>query len=95
MSWDHISSGSSRARKEHICDWCGQTIVKGEVCCWFVGKCVSDFQHTKLHAECDMAMKRDMRALLSADNYQFVPCVNPRGRTEEEAKTESGPHGAF
>lgn len=40
------------AAKEHRCEWCGETILKGERHAHYVGKWDGEFQNWRMHGEC-------------------------------------------
>lgn len=40
------------ARKDHRCEWCGETIPKAEKHAHFVGKWDGEFQNWRMHNEC-------------------------------------------
>ena len=47
--------GNSRVHagyKDHRCEWCGQSIPKGETFVHFVGKWDGEFQDWRMHQEC-------------------------------------------
>ena len=39
-------------RKDHRCEWCGETIAKGEKHAHFVGKWEGEFQNWRMHFDC-------------------------------------------
>lgn len=50
-----INSALRRARKEHVCDWCGEKIEpKTKYRTWF-GIVEGDVSNSKTHPECDEA----------------------------------------
>lgn len=46
-------------RKDHRCEWCGQSIPKGEMFQHFVGKWDNEFQNWRMHDECYNAASQD------------------------------------
>lgn len=40
------------AAKDHRCEWCGETIPKGEKHIWFSGVWEGDWQNWRMHIEC-------------------------------------------
>ena len=88
-----LKTGYHVARKEHKCEWCGQSILPGEKYYYFTGSYQGDFQHTKLHMECKDPLERDCDG---PDDF-FEPWGNPRGKNwgdvEEEKYKEEHPNG--
>lgn len=85
MSFTMLSETRPKARKAHRCCWCWQDIVKDETYYRFTGVCDGDFQCTKLHAECEAAMDRDMIACRAGgDPEYYLPDPSPRGMTPGE-----------
>lgn len=72
------------ARKEHQCNWCGEMILVGEKHSYQVAVFDGDFQHTRMHLECDAACDRE----LSGYDGWYDPFGNRRGMTSDEAKEE-------
>lgn len=61
------------ARKDHRCEWCGETIPKGEKHVRFCGKWEGEWQNWRMHHEChDYADDND--ALVEG----FTPWDNER-----------------
>lgn len=42
-----------KARKDHRCEWCGETIPKGETHFQFTGVWKGDWQNWRMHKECE------------------------------------------
>ncbi len=82
-----LSESTPKARKNHICDWCGQLTEKSETYYRYTGNHDGDFQYTKLHLECRDAMDRDIKDFDHWD-YTFTPRDNPRGKTIAEEDYE-------
>jgi len=85
MSYEPIDDGRTvKARKLHICEWCGEKISKGELC--IMRKYVSDGELTncRMHPECFEAMNRDALSDRDPCGYMFYPHENARGMTQEE-----------
>jgi hypothetical protein len=47
------------ARKEHRCEWCGESIRRGEKCIKRVYLFDGEFNNGRQHPDCFAAMKRD------------------------------------
>lgn len=47
-----------KAAKDHRCEWCGETILKGEKHVRFTGKWEGEFQDWRMHYECHEATDR-------------------------------------
>lgn len=60
------------ARKDYRCEWCGETIQKGEKHAHFVGKWEGEFQDWRMHAEC--SVDADSEELMDG----FMPYEHPR-----------------
>lgn len=67
-----------RAGKPHQCEWCGESILKGEEHGHFTGQWEGEWQNWRMHKECYEAYLRDDDAL----GFGFVPHDNPRGSAE-------------
>ena len=76
-----LSSKTPVARKEHVCDWCGEKILKGERYSRWTGVHCCDFQSSAMHSECAAACLREMRE--SAYEYEYSPYEHVRGSTCE------------
>ena len=71
-----------RARKQHICDYCGEYIRKGERH-WRQFSVYEGCAYTfREHTECYAATVRG--AMNMSDEWDCPPRQNPRGLTEEE-----------
>lgn len=57
-----------KARKEHVCEMCGETIPAGETYCREVGKFEGDFFCRKLHEKCFFALDEYLR---QSDDGEF------------------------
>lgn len=57
MSIVTIDSGTRKARKQHICDWCVEVIEIGEDYYFddVIDETAGEWHHTKLHDECNDA----------------------------------------
>jgi hypothetical protein len=49
---DFGRSSHPKARKDHRCEWCGQSIPRGEVHYLFVGVWEGEWQNWRMHEEC-------------------------------------------
>lgn len=71
-----------RARKQHICDYCGERIRKGELHWrqfYVYEGCAGTFRE---HTECDAATVRGGMSM--SDEWDCPPRENPRGLTLDE-----------
>ena len=57
MSYFEIKIKKVKLRKKHFCDWCGESILKGEEAMRRVYVFYSDFHDTRQHPECFNAMQ--------------------------------------
>ena len=81
-----ISNALVRARKQHVCDWCGEKIEpKTKYWRWF-GVVEGDASTTKMHEECSEALERMGRELGGPICYT-VPAGQPRGSYDRELDT--------
>lgn len=83
MSYEPIDDGRTIiVRKKTYCEWCGESISKGEKAINRVYKFNSDFNHGRQHPECYKAMNR---AYGNNEMYDdgFSPEM-PRGQTHDE-----------
>ena len=81
MTWRFISSTEPVARKAHTCEWCGETIERGERHVRYVGTMDGEFQSTRMHSECWSA-SHDYFATVAWDD-EFMPHSFRRGSMEE------------
>ena len=71
------------ARKEYRCEWCGETILKGEKHYKYAGMWEGDFQNWRMHDECehDAQMNGDMQEGFTPYEAErpakLVPVVEP------------------
>jgi len=78
----HLSTETPTARKEHVCDWCGEKILRGEQYSRWNGIFEGDFQSNPLHTECDKAAQVYFHDIASiGDGYE--PCSFKRGSTDD------------
>ena len=78
----HLSTDRPVARKEHVCDWCGETILRGERYARWNGIFEGDFQSNPMHTECDKAAQTYFRDIaIAGDGY--MPHEFKRGSTDE------------
>lgn len=68
------------ARVNHICDWCGEEILKGEKYNYWTGIFYNEFQANKMHLECHSAYCSQENGEW-ADGY--IPHEHKRGGLEE------------
>lgn len=81
MSWETLNATWRKARKEHECVWCGETIVKGERYLDETGLMDGDFINQKWHKECSDASNRHWKEYHEDD---FDPYSFKRGSIEEK-----------
>lgn len=81
MSFDLLSQSYPIARKEHICEWCGEKIEKGEKYYRYVGFYDGNFQNTPLHLECAEAMDKHLKEDM---DDEYTPYSFKRGSVEEK-----------
>lgn len=64
--------------KDHRCEWCGETIPKGEKFAHYKGQWQGDWQNWRMHLECSEAS--------STDYIQdgFEPFAYKRGSQEDK-----------
>jgi len=68
------------ARKQHRCEWCGETIEPGERYAYFAGY-NDDFYAYKMHLECRDAERREWREYPGCEYEGFESYVRKRGMT--------------
>lgn len=58
-----LSQGWRKARKQHMCDWCGEAIKKGEEYNYAntVDQTSGEWWTTRFHGECSDAWKQTMK----------------------------------
>ena len=61
-----------KAAKNHRCEWCGETIPKGEIHFQFTGVWESEWQNWRMHEECSEIYS------LNDDGEGFSPFENER-----------------
>jgi hypothetical protein len=76
-----LNNGNVRARKKHVCDWCSETIKRGEIYVRILQVDSGDFYTTHLHTECNAAMGRELCFL----DEIYLTGDFPRGLTDWEA----------
>lgn len=81
MGFDLLSENYPKAKKEHICEWCGEKILKNETYYRYIGLYNGDFQSTPLHLECRDAMRKH---LLGNGEKEYEPFAFKRGSIEEK-----------
>jgi len=86
VSWFNSPPQDVKARKRHLCTWCGQRILPGAIYKRWV--CIGDDGPltTKMHHECEQAMQR--YASQAGREYEYDPYSFTRGCT-----CESGDRG--
>lgn len=65
-----------KAKKEHVCVWCGEKIGIGETYRREKSVYDGDMQNFSWHPECDAAFKKDIQGGVS----EFIMHDNPRGK---------------
>lgn len=58
MSWT-LDCSTPKARKDHRCIWCGETIPKGDKYSRWVGIFEGDFHCNQMHLECAEVSSED------------------------------------
>ena len=81
MSFTELNSKERIARKEHVCEWCGEKIVIGEKYFHYTGIGDSGFQDNKVHLECLKAMQEHFK--FDTFDDEFMPYSFKRGSSEE------------
>jgi hypothetical protein len=79
---DILCDGLHKARKPHVCTWCGEVIKKGEKYRKSVFVDAGNFYPLKLHPECSFAMDRSYR--FYGCDFEYYEHENPRGLTDYE-----------
>ena len=77
-----LTNKTVTCRKNHKCDWCGQSIEKGEKAQYRSGVFYGDFYSGHLHLECHSALCRS--AELGVDDC-YMPYEQKRGLTYDES----------
>lgn len=72
MSWN-LDQSKPKARKDHLCLWCGQTIPKGEIYSRWVNVFEGDFNCNKMHLECDEACLEENEDFIAPGENQRPP----------------------
>jgi len=80
MSYRCLGETWPRARKEHRCIWCGQSICVGETHCHERSIYDGEFQNHRWHRECHEA-GRDT-ANFEGGSFEFDPYTNNRGAVQ-------------
>lgn len=70
MSYEEISHKEVTGRKDYKCEWCGQTISKGDKHISRAYKFDGDFGAGRMHFECAQAMRDSSHDAL-ADGWGF------------------------
>lgn len=73
-------------RKDHRCEWCGQSIPKGETFFHYKGIFEGEWQNWRMHNECfeDYQINSDV-------NEGFSPFDNERPATVEQQERKEAP----
>lgn len=77
----------AKARKDHVCDWCGDGIEKGHPYRSYRWADDSDSGYVEMHPECHTAMQSDL--YVERDD-RFTPYSHCRGCTCERPRCECG-----
>lgn len=78
MSYEEISTGRPQARKDYRCEWCNETIAKGDRHFYRVYKFEGDFNSGRMHLECMLAMDKAPKDELEGG---WTPGDYPRGNS--------------
>ena len=81
MGWQLLSETKPRARTEHKCIWCDETINVGERYTRIVGVYYGEFQNDAWHRECADAAKKYFS---SCCEDEFTPGEFVRGTTDHK-----------
>lgn len=87
MGWQLISETEPKAKKEHECVWCGETIKVGERYTRITGTYYGDFDSQAWHPECSDASKKHFS---ENDEEEFTPGDYVRGSTQCKWETVCG-----
>ncbi len=71
-----------KAKKDHRCEWCGETILKGEKHAKFSGVWESEFQNWRMHIECHS---------FASDNDELYEGFTPFEHERVVALEQAGP----
>lgn len=82
MCFTLLEQKHPKARKEHICEWCGEKINIGEKYYRYKGIYDGDFQDTCMHLECELASQKFFAENIYED--EFTPYEFKRGSVEEK-----------
>jgi hypothetical protein len=69
MSYSEIGSTYRVARAAHSCEWCGETVQKGELHFYRVYRFEGDFNSGRMHLECEFAMQKSDRESVASGWY--------------------------
>jgi len=78
-----------KARKDHVCNWCGEKIRKGEHYVYMSMKISGEFQIEKNHEDCDKAMNEQCNTLYKEQGPDFDLPDGPYKRGTSELKGEA------
>ena len=78
-----------KARKDHVCQWCGEKIHKGEKYVYMSMMVSGEFQIEKNHEDCDKAMNAHCDAMYKEHGPDFVLAEGPYKRGTDELKVEA------
>lgn len=79
MSYQLLSETNPKARKPYVCIWCGEEISKGEQHVKTDGVFDGDFQSSRFHSECHVAMEKELK---ESREEEFPPYEFKRGTTD-------------
>ena len=69
MSYEEISAKHVSGKKEYRCEWCNEAIPKGEKHLSRAYRFEGTFTAGRMHLDCETAMDKSDRALLSEGFY--------------------------
>ena len=78
MSYTQLRHNWHRARKEHTCVWCGETIHKGNLYDRVVGVYDGDLQDNCFHPECRLACEEYFRNNPHEDSFELYEQERPK-----------------
>lgn len=75
MSYEEINISRPKGQKDYCCEWCPETILKGEVHVSRTYRFENQFVSGRMHTNCFEAMETSSDAVMDG----WSPCENVRG----------------